>query len=410
MVQSTKEFSMGRRWLMFAIVFLIAITSAYTMFKAPPLFPTLIQEVGFTESSIAWMMSMFAIIGVVLAFPAGGIFQRLGTKNSLLLAAGSLVIGSALGAFATSVPVLLASRVIEGVGMGMISVVGPAAVSTLIPKEKQGLAMGLFSIWFPLGAVLGLNLAPALANAFGWTGAWWFGLALALVAFLLALLVYQQPPAADEPEAIVEEVVGAKVAAPKASMIGIILVAIAFFCWNCGNAGAIAGFYPSFLQDAHALSPQAAGTTNSVTSFLVLILGPISGIVSDKLGTRKGLILFAMGAAAVLFTFAFNENSMTLVWAFLLLMSLPAAAMPTGVFSIVPELAGSPQKVGLGMAIVAFAQNLGIMVGTNSFAELTQMVGWNQASWYFLIPITVIGFVATIFVKEKRKQKEGAVA
>ena len=68
MSEKDQSFSMGRRWLVFSIVFIIGILSAYSMFKAPPLFSIIIPELGFTDENIGWVMSMFSIIGVVLAF------------------------------------------------------------------------------------------------------------------------------------------------------------------------------------------------------------------------------------------------------------------------------------------------------------------------------------------------------
>lgn len=396
-MNSDQNFTMGKRWFMFAIVFFIAVTSTYTMFKAPPLFPQLIQELGFTETTIAWMMSMFAVIGVILAFPAGAIFQKLGTKGSLLLSAGSIALGSIIGALAPNTSVLLFSRVIEGIGLGMISVVGPAAVSTLIPQQRQGFAMGLYTIWFPLGAVIGLNVAPALSAMINWQAAWWFGAIVSIITLLLVVFFYQQP---KQESPVQQENVTSK--ALKVNMLGIILLGIAFFTWNVGNAGAVASFYPSFLQDAHSMNPQAAGTTFSITNFLVLFLGPLSGIIADKLNTRKGLVLFALLGAAILYLFAFNENNIMLVYVFLVAMSLPAAAMPTGVFSLVPKLAARPEKVGLGMAIVAFFQNLGIMVGSTCFGILAPALGWNMSSLVFLATISFAGFIVMLFVKEPK--------
>ena len=67
------------------------------MFKAPPLFSIIIPELGFTDENIGWVMSMFSIIGLVMAFPAGAILAKLGIKKSLIITAASLAIGSAMG-------------------------------------------------------------------------------------------------------------------------------------------------------------------------------------------------------------------------------------------------------------------------------------------------------------------------
>ncbi|MEG0301793.1 MFS transporter [Gordonibacter sp.] len=402
MNNKNQAFSMGRRWLIFSTVFVIGILAAYNMFKAPPLFSVIIPELGFTDENVGWVMSMFGIIGVVLAFPAGAILNKLGIKKSLIITAASLAIGSALGAVATNAGMLLASRVVEGIGMGLISVVGPAAIATIIPRAKQGLAMGLWAVWFPAGTVFAFNTAPALSAALGWRSVWWMAAVLSVAALVFAALCYAQPPA----EKTAEEAGAPAAALRKPDMRSILLVAIGFMVWNMFNAGAIGGFYPTFLQTVHAMDPQTAGFVASITNICVLFLGPISGVVSDKLGTRKGLLVFAFAGAAAFLAFGFGNN-LALIYVFLIGYSFFSASAATGTFSIIPELTHQPEKIGFSMAIVAFLQNIGIVVGSAVFPVLAASLAWdwNTASLMFCVPLAVVGLVCSIFVREKANKE-----
>lgn len=399
------DFSMGRRWTIFASVFLIGILAAFCQFKAPPLFATeFTPELGFTSATIGWVMSMFSLIGVVLAFPAGGILAKLGAKKSLTITAISLLLGSVLGALATNAPMMLATRFIEGVGMGLISVVGPAAVASIIPQRKQGLAMGIWSVWFPAGVVLAFNTVPAAYSLAGsWRGAWWLSAILAAVALVFMLAVYADPP---QEEAVVANDSSSSPTASaslKPDMFSIFMVAIAFGCWNIFNAGAIGGFYPAFLADAHGLDTQLSSTISSITNILVLFLGPISGIVSDKFNIHKGFIVGSLFGAAVLLTFGFGNN-MALVWVFVIALSVFSACCATGTFSSVPLLAKDPAKIGLGMAIVAFFQNAGGMIGSAAFGSLSASIGWNAASLAFCVPVAVVGGIAAVLIRSGKKK------
>lgn len=273
-------FAMGRRWLIFSSVLLLGVLASICMFKAPPLFATEFStDLGFTDASIGWVMSMFALIGVVLAFPASGILAKAGTKKSLIVTAVSFILGSVLGAVANNAAIMLASRFIEGVGMGLVSVVGGAAVATVIPRAKQGLAMGLWSTWFPAGVVIAFNVSPFLYSAVGtWRAAWWFTAVLAVIALVFAALVYADPPQERE-----QECADAGIAASlKPNMFGLVMVAIAFGAWNTVNGGAVSSFYPTFLAEVHGLDTQAAGAVSSVTNLCMLVLGPLMGALADK--------------------------------------------------------------------------------------------------------------------------------
>lgn len=395
---------MSRRWLIFCSIFFLGVLTSYGMFKAPTMFTTeFTTELGFTESNIGWVMSMFTLIGAVLAFPAGGIFAKLGAKKSLIITAISLIVGAAGGALATNATMMLATRFIEGIGMGLVSVVGPAAVASIIPAKKQGLAMGIWSVWFPAGVVLAMNVTPMVyALAGTWRANWWLSAILAAVALVFVWTVYATPPQ----EKVAEE--ASADGAPmklKPDFFSIVMIAIAFGCWNVFNAGAIGGFYPSYLADVHSLDTQLSGTISSITNILVLALGPISGIIADKFNIHKGFIVFGMFGAAILLTFAFGDN-MPLVWVFVIAMSFCSACCSTGVFSSVPLYAKDPSKVGLGMAIVAFFQNLGGCIGSAAFGALAVSMGWNMASLAFCVPIAIVGGVCAVLIKSLKAKND----
>lgn len=402
------QFPMSRRWMIFCSVFFLGILTSFGMFKAPTMFTTeFTTELGFTESTIGWVMSMFTLIGAVLAFPAGGIFAKLGAKKSLVITAISLIIGAAGGALATNATMMLVTRFIEGIGMGLISVVGPAAVASIIPARKQGLAMGIWSVWFPAGVVLAMNVTPMVYALGGtWRANWWLSAILAAVALVFVLAVYATPPQEGGEEKSAES--GSAPMKLKPDFFSIVMIALAFGCWNVFNAGAIGGFYPSYLADVHSLDTQLSGTISSITNILVLALGPISGIVADKFNIHKGFIVFGMFGAAVLLTFAFGD-SMPLVWVFVIAMSFCSACCSTGVFSSVPLYARDPSKVGLGMAIVAFFQNLGGCIGSAAFGSIAVMMGWNMASLAFCVPIAIVGGICAVLIKSLKPKNQKAI-
>lgn len=399
-MNKASEISMGRRWLMFASIFLVGVLAAFCQFKAPVLFATeFTSELGFTDASIGWVMSIFSLIGVVLAFPAGGVLAKLGAKKSLIITGIALAVGAGAGALAQSATMMLVTRFIEGIGMGLISVVGPAAVAEVIPQNKQGLAMGIWSVWFPAGVVVAFNIVPFIYSAAGtWRAAWWFACIVAAIAIILVVLVYVEA----EKEPAEQKATQAASIKLKPDMVSVILIAVLFCAWNIFNAGAIGGFYPSYLADVHHMDTQLAGSVASITNILVLALGPISGIVADKFNLHKSLMVFAMIGAVVMLTFAFGDN-LTLTYVFVAGFSVFSACCATGVFSSIPLYARDPAKIGFCMAIVAFLQNLGGVIGAAAFGPLAANVGWNSASLMFLVPVAVVGLACGIFIKKPQK-------
>ena len=385
---------------MFVAIFLVGVLAAFCQFKAPVLFATeFTSELGFTEANIGWVMSMFSLIGVILAFPAGGILAKLGAKKSLMITAIALAVGAGAGALTSDATMMLATRFIEGIGMGLISVVGPAAVAEVIPQNKQGLAMGIWSVWFPAGVVVAYNVTPFIYSLAGtWRAAWWFACAVAIVALVLVALVYVE----TKQETPAQNTAATASSALKPDMFSVIMIAVLFCAWNIFNAGAIGGFYPSYLADVHHMDTQLAGSVASITNILVLALGPISGIVADKFNLHKSLMVFAMIGASVMLTFAFGDN-LTLTYVFVIGFSVFSACCATGVFSSVPLYARNPAKIGFCMAIVAFLQNLGGVIGSAAFGSLAASLGWGSAGLFFCVPIAVAGLICAVLIKPLKK-------
>ena len=260
--------------------------------------------------------------------------------------------------------------------------------------------MGIWSVWFPAGVVLAFNVTPFVyALAGSWRANWWLSAILAVAALVFIIAVYATPPQEQAASTAEAAEAGSKPLSLKPDFFSIVMIALAF-----------GGFYPSYLADAHQLDTQLSGTVSSITNILVLALGPISGIVADKYDIHKGFIVFGMFGAAALLTFAFGD-SMALVWVFVIAMSLFSACCSTGVFSSVPLYAKDPSKVGLGMAIVAFFQNLGGLIGSAAFGTLAVSLGWSMASLDFCVPVALVGGICALLIRNRSpKGKAGAEA
>jgi MFS family permease len=118
------------------VVFLASAAAPLNQFKVPPMMPLLMESFQLDLSMAGLLMSIFAVTGFILALPAGFIPQRLGPKAAGLIAAGCTVIGAVVGALSSSTGLLLASRAIEGIGIGLIAVVAPAIVGMWFLAER----------------------------------------------------------------------------------------------------------------------------------------------------------------------------------------------------------------------------------------------------------------------------------
>lgn len=382
-----KDVVPGYAWVILAVAFLASVAAPLNQFKVSPVMPVLMQAFDLSLSSAGMLMSVFAITGFILALPAGLILQRLGLKPTGLLAMGCLVIGSILGGLSPSAGLMLFSRVVEGVGMGLIAVVAPAAIAMWFPPHKQGAPMGLWATWVPVGAILMFVLAPAMADAFGWQSIWWFGAGFAALAFGLVLVFMRMPPALEtsRPDGSPPEAPDMR---PALSNRNMWLLAVLFGLFNLGTMP-MSTYYPTFLSTVRNYDMASASFVVSLTMVTVLFSAPLAGVLLDKLGSRRALLTWPFLALAVLMLLPFTVTG-ALIPLLMVAIGLISGAIPTATFSAMPGIMQKPELAGLGMGAVSLGQNLGMFLGPILFGALAERAGWTAAG-LAMIPILLAG-------------------
>jgi MFS family permease len=386
-------------WIILVVVYLASVAAPLSQYKVPPILPVLMKAFQLDLTQAGTLMSVFAVTGFLLALPAGIILQRLGPKITGLIALACLAGGSALGAVSATVGLLLGSRVIEGIGMGLLGVVAPASIAVWFPREKQGAPMGIWATWVPVGSVAMYLLAPTLATTIGWPVVWWVAAAYTVLVMLAYGLLMRLPAAAEMPGHMAPAGRGVQAAGDLRLALAnrnIWLLGLEFACFNLVFI-ALATFYPTFLTEVHGYPLAQAALITSLPTFLVLLSAPLAGWLSDRIGSRRRVFSFPFLAIAVLMLLPFRVSGWQ-IYAFMALLGLVAGANPTATFAAAPEVMRKPQWAGLGLGVIMLGQNLGILIGPVLFGSLVRSLSWVVAG-YALIPVCLLGFVCAWMVK-----------
>lgn len=387
-------------WVILVVVFLASVAAPLNQFKVPPIMPILIEAFKLSIGTAGWLMSIFAITGFILAIPAGFILQRFGPKTTGLLSVGFVLVGSVLGAVSSSAGLMLFSRFIEGVGMGLIAVVAPAAIAMWFPAETRGTPMGLWATWVPIGSIVMYNLAPALAASMNWQAVWWAGAIFAAVAFVLYAFLFRLPkpdeiaggpppeggPSGEKPPSLGKAMANTS----------LWLISFEFMCFNLAFI-ALNTFYPTFLNTVRNYDLGTASFIASLAMIITIFSAPLGGLISDRIGSRKKVIVIPFLIVALAFLLPFHVTGW-MVPALMILMGILVGPIPTATFSAVPEVMPSPQLAGIGMAVLALGQNLGMVIGPAIFGPLAESVGW-AAAGYLMIPVCILGVIAAWLAK-----------
>ena len=246
--------------------------------------PSVARSLHVSNSSTALILSAYFIAYALLLFPGGRLVDRLGARWVALLGLGVFAVGAALGAIVSDLPLLCLTRVLQGIGAGLVSPAALAGAVSGFPPERRGTALGIWGASAGMANLIGPLLGGILTVAFGWRAAWWALVPLALAAAYG--VVRHVPRLVHE---VGEEgrgrVLNATVAA--AAMVAGLTFAVM-----------IGTFYlaEQYLQKTMHYSALGASAVLVVVALLVGAAAPLAGGLVDRRGERIPTLLGFLGA------------------------------------------------------------------------------------------------------------------
>jgi EmrB/QacA subfamily drug resistance transporter len=175
-----------RSSVVFAVTALGAFMAALDLSIVNVAFPDL--EASYpsaSQASLAWVITAYVIVFGALLVTGGRTGDRVGRRRTFLTGLGVFVVGSFLCGIAPSVPVLIASRVLQGAGAAFLV---PASVALLIgayPAERRTQMVALWGGVGALAVATGPSLGAAIVSAGGWRWAFFVNVPIGLAVVVL---------------------------------------------------------------------------------------------------------------------------------------------------------------------------------------------------------------------------------
>ena len=147
----------------------------------------IIRQVGGSVVSVSWVMNGYNLVLTVLFLPMGRLGDRYGHKLVFTLGLALFTAASLPCALATSIPTLVAWRVVQAVGAAAVV---PTALTLLLqafPERRQGFAAGLFGAVSSLALAVGPVLGGVLVWYKGWPAVFWFNVPVGILGVVLVL-------------------------------------------------------------------------------------------------------------------------------------------------------------------------------------------------------------------------------
>ena len=149
--------------------------------------PSIQDDLGFSQSSLAWVVNAYLIPFGGLLLLAGRLGDLLGRRRLFSTGLAVFVTASLLCGLAQSEAMLIGARFLQGIGGAMTSAVILGMIVTMFPESKeQAKAIGVYSFVAAAGGSLGLLLGGVLTEALSWHWIFFVNLPIGVVTAVMA--------------------------------------------------------------------------------------------------------------------------------------------------------------------------------------------------------------------------------
>jgi EmrB/QacA subfamily drug resistance transporter len=296
--------------------------------------PTLTRSFQTNLTTIQWTLLIYDLTLIGLVITVGRMGDLFGRKRFYILGFILFVLGSALCGFSRSPSQLILFRFFQAIGGSMLTANGRAIVSTVFPAEERGKALGYTSVALHTGFLTGPTVGGFLIDTFGWRWIFYINLPVGLFGAYLAWKSMVETGGDEEHAKI--DLLGAFLLllantlflyamneVPHSgfrnsgviSFIALAAVALFFFIrterrleapilslslfrsrlftfanlsllFITSTQAAIQFLMPFYLQSVMGFSPSQMGWIIITNSIVIVMVAPLAGRLSDRLGSR----------------------------------------------------------------------------------------------------------------------------
>lgn len=319
---------------------------------------------GVSAAAVASLVTVFSVVYAITAPAAQAVAGHLRRRAAIAGGLCAIAAGCVLSALAPSYSVLVAARLLMGLGAAMTGPFLTAAAATMVGPEDRARALALVFGGATASTVLGIPLASFLAQNLGWRWAWG---SLGLAAVIFAVVVWQLLPAAN------------KGSRASLSTLWAVLRNRPLAMTVAASGGAVVAQFSTYALVAIWLGEVGRIELSMIPPALFLF--GLGGIAGNALAARAVKLLGGRGAAlasmaaclGAMLALPFVEGSPWGAYAVMTLWSASGMMIMVPLQSLLVQL--DPERAALSLALNSTAVYLGMAIGATIAGAVYQSMG-----------------------------------
>ncbi|MDG5471833.1 MDR family MFS transporter [Jeotgalibacillus sp. ET6] len=151
--------------------------------------PHIMEDLKLDANTAQWLQSIFMLVNGIMIPITAFLIERFTTRGLFLTAMGLFGFGTLICAVAPGFTVLMAGRVLQASGAGIIMPLMMTILFLIYPKEKRGAAMGMFGLVIAFAPAIGPTLSGWLVDQFPWRSLFYVILPIILIDIAVAYFI-----------------------------------------------------------------------------------------------------------------------------------------------------------------------------------------------------------------------------
>ncbi len=185
------QLSDGRRSLIFINLVVSGIATSILSTAMTTALPNIVAYFGVTASIGQWVTSGYSLaMGVTMPLTAF-LITRFPTKRLYMTGIGCFLAGILLSIAGKSFALMMAGRVLQACGNGVLMSAAQVIVLTIYPVEKRGTMMGTYGLATTAAPIIAPTVAGLMIDAFGWKSIFYLVLVIMAVSFVISAFSFE---------------------------------------------------------------------------------------------------------------------------------------------------------------------------------------------------------------------------
>ncbi|MDP4095003.1 MAG: MFS transporter [Bacillota bacterium] len=373
--------------------------------------PMIKNDFKISISTVEWIVTAYLLIISSLLLTFGRMSDLYGHKRIYLTGFIIFTAGSFLCGLSANIAMLIAFRIIQAIGAGMLFSTGPAIITNAVSPSNRGKALSVSAIAVALGICIGPVIGGVIATVLGWQSIFFINVPIGLLGIILVII---KIPHDGKANPVPFDITGSLMVFSALLLImlplnisgdhkissalfisliaaGLLLVVIFVLyekkcrypmlnvnlfknrLFTAGNAAALLTYMaefimvflaPFYLENLRQFSAIKAGMLYLPMPLATMLIAPLSGMISDRFDSRfiSSAGTFIMAGGLLIMSFFTKDTSLAYIIISMIIVGLGFGMFQTpnnsAIMGSVPH-----QNRGIASGALATMRNVGMVIG-----------------------------------------------